>query len=73
MLFLKWKTFNTLQLTGRELDQRAFDANEKREFEKSGANEWQSFLDTGAVVVISPNDANDNIKRPHILKTDEIC
>ena len=55
--FLKWKTFNKLQRKGRELDPRYFDAEEKKAFQKSDAKEWQSFLDTGAVIVISPDDA----------------
>ena len=55
--FLKWKTFNKMQRKGKELDPRYFDAKEKGEFYKSDAKEWQSFLDTGAVVVIPPNDA----------------
>ena len=58
MLFLKWKTFNKLQRKGKELDPRAFNAKGKAQFDKSDAKEWQSFLDTGAVVVIPPRDAN---------------
>ena len=57
--FLKWKTFNKMQRKGRELDPRYFDEAEKLAFAKSDAKEWQSFLDTGAVEVVSPELARD--------------
>ena len=46
-----------MQRKGKELDPRAFDAKEKAQFDKSDAKEWQSFLDTGAVIVIPPSEA----------------
>ena len=55
--FLKWKTFNKLQRKGKELDPKYFNDKEKAAFAKSDAKEWQSFIDTGAVVVIPPEEA----------------
>ena len=55
--FLKWKTFNKMQRKGKELDPKYFNEQERAQFTKSDAKEWQSFLTTGAVVVISPEDA----------------
>ena len=56
--FLKWKTFNKMQRKGKELDPKFFNDQERMTFNASDAKEWQSFLDTGAVVVIPPNDAS---------------
>jgi hypothetical protein len=58
VFLLKWKTFKKNQRKGRELDPRAFDSTEKKAFSISDAKEWQSFLDTGAVVVIPPGPAS---------------
>ena len=55
--FLKWKTFNKLQRKGRELDARYFNDKERAAFSKSDAKEWQSFLDTGAMVAVPPHEA----------------
>ena len=55
--FLKWKTFKKEQRKGRELDPRYFDQLEKQKFTDSDAKEWKSFLDTGAVTAISPEQA----------------
>ena len=60
--FLRWKTFNKLQRKGRELDPKFFNQQERALFNASDAKEWQSFLDTGAVVVIPPKEAT---KIPH--------
>ena len=57
MLFLKWKTFNKLQRKGRELDPKYFNEQERAAFRVSDAKEWQSFLDTGAVVIVPPKEA----------------
>ena len=46
-----------MQRKGRELDARYFDEQERKAFSQSDAKEWQSFLDTGAVVVIPPAEA----------------
>ena len=75
--FLKWKTFNKDQRKGRELDPRYFDQVEKQKFNASDAKEWQSFLDTGAVTIVPPEQAKkvptDRIfKRPaRIVRTDK--
>ena len=53
--FLKWKTFNKMQRKGKELDPKFFDGNERKAFDVADAKEWQSFIDTGAVVVIPPH------------------
>ena len=55
--FLKWKTYKKIQRKGRELDPRYFNASEQEAFNKSDKKEWQSFLDTGAVVVVPPEEA----------------
>ena len=54
---LRWKTFSKLQRKGRELDPRYFDEKERKQFQVADAKEWQSFLDTGAVKIIPPEDA----------------
>ena len=54
---LKWKTFKKNQRKGRELDPRYFSDKERKAFAASDAKEWKSFLDTGAVVVIPPEQA----------------
>ena len=75
--FLKWKTFNKDQRKGRELDPRHFDRVERQKFDASDAKEWQSFLDTGAVTVVPPEQAKKNptdriFKRPaRIVRTDK--
>ena len=53
---LKWKTFNKNQRKGRELDSKYFNEQEQKSFAASDAKEWQSFIDTGAVVVIPPSE-----------------
>ena len=50
----KWMTFKKHQRKGKELDPRHFNEQEMKAFSISDAKEWQSFLDTGAVVVIPP-------------------
>ena len=60
--FLQWKTFNKIQRKGRELDPKFFNQQERALFNASDAKEWQSFLDTGAVVIIPPKEA---AKVPH--------
>ena len=55
--FLRWKTFNKLQRKGKELDPRYFDEKERAAFNASDAKEWQSFIDTGAVIIIPPAQA----------------
>ncbi len=52
-LLEKWKTFKKDQRTGKDLDAKYFNEAERRKFCVSDASEWQSFLDTGAAVVIS--------------------
>ena len=51
---LKWKTVKRHQRKGRELDPKWFDQVEKNAFDFSDAKEWQSFLDTDSVDIISP-------------------
>ena len=46
-----------MQLKGRELDPRYFDHKERQAFDAADAKEWQSFIDTGAVIVIRPDQA----------------
>ena len=64
--FLKWKTFNKLQRKGKELDPRYFNEHEKAAFAASDAKEWQSFIDTGAVKIIYPEQAR-NIPQSRIF------
>ena len=51
------ETSNKLQRKGKELDPMFFNEEEKAACDKADAKEWQSFLDTGAVVVIPPEQA----------------
>ena len=55
--FLKWKTYSKMQRKGRELDPRYFDKAERDAFAAADAKEWQSFIDTGAVKILSPQEA----------------
>ena len=55
--FLRWKPFNKIHRKVKELDPRFFNQQERALFNLSDAKEWQSFLDTGAVVVIPPAEA----------------
>ena len=48
---------NKIQRKGKELDPRYFDKYESEAFAKADAKEWQSFIDTGAVVIIPPEEA----------------
>ena len=67
VLLLKWKTFRKNQRKGRELDSKFFNEQERKAFNASDSAEWQSFLDTGAVVVIPPEVAK-NIPKERVFK-----
>ena len=54
---LKWKTFSKDQRKGKELDPRFFDRKEKQAFDAADWKEWRSFLETGAAIVIPPEEA----------------
>ena len=67
VMLLKWKTFKKNQRKGRELDSKFFNEQERKAFSISDSKEWQSFLDTGAVVVIPPEIAK-NIPKERVFK-----
>ncbi len=56
-LMLRWKTLKKDQRKGKELDAKYFNEAERRKFFVSDSSESQSFLDTGAAVVISPRES----------------
>jgi hypothetical protein len=56
-LLLKWKTLKKGQRKGRELDAKWFNEQERQMFDVADEKEWQSFIDTGAAVIISPQAA----------------
>ncbi len=58
VLLLKWKTFKKNQRKGKELDAKWFDRKERQAFAVSDDKEWQSFLETGAVSIIPPNQVS---------------
>ena len=66
VFLLKWKTFKKDARKGRELDPRFFNPSEKAAFTEADEKEWQSFIDTGAIEIVAPQDAK-SIARDRIF------